>query len=94
LTTGLKLVASRKVRREFWVFTARDVARKAEKLVQKLEELGVKVFSDTCMVVSPATSKFRCVMVNSGKALHYLPSKRKVEVTFGDLRKCVETAVS
>ena len=90
----LKLMDGRKTRREFWVFTAREVARNAYEIVQKLEELGVKVFSDTCMVVSPATSKFRCVMVNSGKALHYLPKNRKVEVAFGDLKKCVETAVS
>ncbi|MDI3498940.1 aconitase X [Archaeoglobus sp.] len=94
LETILKLMGGRKAKKEFWVFTARDVARKAEKIVQKLEELGVKVFSDTCMVVSPATSKFRCIMVNSGKALYYLPNKRDVDVAFGDLRKCVETAVS
>ncbi len=90
----LKLMNGRKAKREFWVFAARDVVRSASEIVQRLEELGVKVFSDTCMVVSPATSRFRCVMVNSGKALHYLPNKRKVEVTFGDLKKCVETAVS
>lgn len=94
LETILNLLKGRKVRRQFWVFTAREVVRKNQDLVKKLEELGVKVFSDTCMVVSPATSKFECVMVNSGKALHYLPKNRKVNVRFGDLKSCVETAVS
>uniref|UniRef100_A0A7C3RMN3 Phosphomevalonate dehydratase large subunit n=1 Tax=Archaeoglobus fulgidus TaxID=2234 RepID=A0A7C3RMN3_ARCFL len=90
----LNILGGRKVRREFWVFTAREVVMKNQNLVKKLEELGVKVFSDTCMVVSPATSKFDCVMVNSGKALHYLPKNRRVNVRFGDLRSCVEMAVS
>lgn len=90
----LKLLNGRKVKKEFWIFTSRKVAEKAKLIVESLEKLGAKVFMDTCMVVSPATEKFRCVMVNSGKALEYLPKKRKVEVAFGDVRSCVESAVS
>jgi hypothetical protein len=46
------------------------------------------------MVVSPASERFSCVMVNSGKALEYLPKLRGVDVTFGDLKSCIEVAVS
>ncbi|MEM2425938.1 MAG: aconitase X catalytic domain-containing protein [Archaeoglobaceae archaeon] len=89
----LKLIAGRKVKKELWIFTSRKVAEESKEVVEKLEKLGAKVFRDTCMVVSPATEKFNCVMVNSGKALEYLPKKRKLEVSFGDLKACVENAV-
>jgi len=90
----LRLLDGRRVNRELWIFTSRRVAEESREVVSKLEALGAKVFRDTCMVVSPATEKFECVMVNSGKALEYLPKKRRVEVSFGDLKACIETAVS
>ncbi len=89
----LKLMDGRKAKREFWIFTSRKIVESSGDVVRKLEALGVKVFSDTCMVVSPATGRFRCVMVNSGKAFNYLPSMRGVEVAFGSLRECVERAI-
>ncbi|MCS7143979.1 MAG: aconitase X catalytic domain-containing protein [Archaeoglobaceae archaeon] len=90
----LRLIGGRKVRKELWIFTSRKVAEESREIVKKLENLGAKVFKDTCMVVSPVTEKFECVMVNSGKALEYLPKKRGVEVSFGDLKACVEAALS
>lgn len=89
----LELLKGKRVKKEFWVFTSRKVFSEKRDVVDKLEDLGVKVFSDTCMVVSPATSRFECIMVNSGKAFNYLPSMRKVEVRFGSLERCVEEAV-
>ncbi|WP_290623560.1 MULTISPECIES: aconitase X catalytic domain-containing protein [unclassified Archaeoglobus] len=93
LETILKLLDGRKVKKEFWIFTSRKVFSEKRDVVKKLETLGVKVFNDTCMVVSPATQRFECVMVNSGKAFNYLPSMRKVNVAFGNLKRCVEEAV-
>lgn len=90
----LDLMKGRKAKRETWLFTSRHVAQKSYDIIYKLEKLGVKVFSDTCMVVSPASERFSCVMVNSGKALEYLPKLRGVDVTFGDLKSCIEVAVS
>lgn len=89
----LKMLDGRSVKKEFWVFTSRKVSEKNDEIVKRLESLGVKVFNDTCMVVSPATQRFNCVMVNSGKALNYLPSMRGVDVAFGDLKSCIEEAV-
>ncbi len=82
-----------KVKREFWVFTSRKIAEQNAEIVDRIEGYGAKVFSDTCMVVSPATERFQCVMVNSGKALTYLPKLRKVDVAFGSLEECVKKAV-
>lgn len=76
------------VKREFWMFLSRYLYERLKDVVMYLESKGVKVFRDTCIIVSP-TRKFRCVMTNSGKALTYLPKLRKVEVTYGSLRECV-----
>jgi hypothetical protein len=84
--------SGKKVRREFWIFTSREIVKANSKVVKKIESYGAKVFSDTCMVVSPATEKYSCVMVNSGKALTYLPKLRKVDVAFGSLEECVRRA--
>ncbi len=89
----LKLMNGRRVRKEFWIFAARDVVERSRDVVEKLEELGAKVFCDTCMVVSPASEKYECIMVNSGKALEYLPKLRGVDISFADIKSCVEAAV-
>ncbi len=81
-----------RVKRNLWIFTSRKIKDECSNLVRKIEELGGKVFSDTCMVVSPASEKFNCVMVNSGKALEYLPKLRKVNATFASLEECVRWA--
>jgi predicted aconitase len=90
----LRLISGRRVKKELWIFTSCSIAEKSGEIITKLEELGAKVFKDTCMVVSPATERFECVMVNSGKALEYLPKKRKIDVAFGDLKSCIEAAVN
>jgi len=82
----------KKVKRSLWLFTSRGVANKNKGLIEKIESFNAKVFCDTCMVVSPSTEKYECVMVNSGKALTYLPKLRKVKVRFGDLKECVKIA--
>ena len=83
-----------KVKKDFWVFTSRKIVETRKELVREMEKHGMRVFGDTCMVVSPATERYECVMVNSGKALTYLPKLRKVKVRFGSMRDCVETAFS
>lgn len=90
----LKLLDGKRVKKELWIFTSRKVALEAKEVVEKIERCGARVFRDTCMVVSPATESFGCVMVNSGKALEYLPKKRKVEVAFASLEDCIRAAVS
>ena len=79
-------------KKELWIFTSRSVRERNRKLVDEIEKLGGRVFVDTCMVVSPSTEKFECVMVNSGKAFEYLPKLRKVKATFGSLEECIRRA--
>jgi hypothetical protein len=87
LKTLMKI--DRNVRKDTWLFTSKEISEKNRKVVERIENYGVKVFSDTCMVVSPATERYECVMVNSGKALTYLPKLRKVRVKFGNLEECI-----
>ncbi|MCS7121071.1 MAG: aconitase X catalytic domain-containing protein [Archaeoglobaceae archaeon] len=94
LKTILELLNGEKVKKNFWIFTSRKIFEESKDLVEKLEKLGVKVFCDTCMVVSPATDKFNCLMVNSAKALHYIPLRRKCHVSFSSLEDCVRYAKS
>ncbi len=88
----LRLIGDEKIKRELWIFTSRRIAEGSRDLVRKLEKMGAKVYCDTCMVVSPAPDRFKCVMVNSGKALHYIPERRKCEVAFSDLKNCIRLA--
>jgi len=84
---------NRRVKKNLWIFTSKKIAEMNKEVVEKIESFGAKVFSDTCMVVSPVTEKYECVMVNSGKALNYLPKLRKVRVKFGNLKECIMSAV-
>lgn len=63
----------RRVRKEFFVFTARAIKERMQTVVRKIEAYGVKVICDTCFVVSPAFEHYRCVITNSGKMLQYVP---------------------
>ncbi len=89
-----KMLQGKKVKKELWLFTSRALAEKQKKLVESIERSSAKVFCDTCMVVSPATENFECVMVNSGKALEYLPKLRKVRAVFGSMEECINAALS
>ncbi len=86
------LLGGRKTKKELWVCTARKIAESHPDLVAKIEESGAKVICDTCMVVSPASVGFRKMMVNSGKALAYLPGLCGVKAGFGSTEECIESA--
>ncbi len=79
--------------KEVWICTSREITDKHPELVKSIEKSGAKVVCDTCMVVSPATEKYKTMMVNSGKALAYVPGMCGVPTLFGDIYKCIREAV-
>jgi len=87
------LLGDEKVAKEMWVCTARKIRDSCPDLVARIESSGARVFCDTCMVVSPATEGYRKMMVNSGKALIYLPSLGGVDAAFGSLEECIDAAL-
>lgn len=88
------LLEGKKVRKPFYIFAARDVIASAQPLVRQIEASGAFVFADTCMVVSPAMERFNRIMVNSGKALSYVPNMCGATGKIGTLKECVEEAVT
>jgi predicted aconitase len=86
------LLEGRIVRKDLWVCTARKIAEGCPDLVTRIEKSGAKVFCDTCMVVSPASEGFRKMMVNSGKALAYIPGLCGIRAGFGSTEECIEAA--
>lgn len=88
----LSLLGDRNVKKEVWVCTARSIGAKYPGLIESLRKHGVTVLYDTCMVVSPAANHFKRMMVNSGKALKYVPSMCGVDAVIASTKDCIETA--
>ena len=81
----------------FWVFTSRTVYSLIENsgLLNKLQSVGVEVFTDGCPLQYPAKNwAFQSVMSDSGKFTNYCYSQTGLKVVFGSVDECVETAVS
>lgn len=87
------LLAGQRVQKVMWVCTARKIRDSCPELVERIESSGARIFCDTCMVVSPATEGFGRMMVNSGKALVYLPGLGGVDAAFGSLEECIDVAL-
>lgn len=80
----------------FYVSTSRHVATLAAEKgwIETLEKAGVTVLVDTCTYFTPAVRGCKGrVMTNSAKWAYYAPGMLPVEVAFGSLQDCVETAV-
>ena len=86
------LLEGRNVSKELWVCTSRRIAESAPDIVKRIESAGAKVICDTCMVVSPASERFSHMMVNSGKALAYIPGMCGIKASFGSLEECINAA--
>jgi predicted aconitase len=86
------LLVGKKVAKELWICTARKIAESRPDLVRKIEASGARVLCDTCMVVSPASERFSKMLVNSGKALSYLPGLCGVRAGFSRTEDCVRAA--
>jgi hypothetical protein len=88
-----RLLDGKKVKKEVWVCTSRAIKERHPELVKRIEGSGAKVFCDTCMVVSPASERFKCMMVNSGKAHKYVPNLCGVKSIMASTEKCIEEAL-
>ena len=92
------LVAGRQVHNDvaFYVSTSRHVLNlvQAQGWAEPLAAAGVHVVVDTCTYFHPAVRRCRGrVMTNSAKWAYYAPGMLSVEVAFGSLSECVESAV-
>ncbi|MEM7280313.1 MAG: aconitase X catalytic domain-containing protein [Pseudomonadota bacterium] len=80
----------------FYVSTSRFVAENAAAMgwMETLNRAGVTVVVDTCTYFSPRVKACRGrVMTNSAKWAYYSPGMLDVEVVFGSLEDCVQSAI-
>ena len=97
-STLLRLLDGRKVKRglQCYVSTSRGVRSllAADGKLGRLESAGVQIPVDVCTYYSPKIRGLRGqVMTNAAKWAYYAPGMLGVEVAFGSLKECVESAV-
>jgi hypothetical protein len=89
-----ELVKGKKLKAELWITTSKYASEKAKDYVRIIEQNGGKVLNDTCLVVAPVEDfGFKNLATNSGKAAFYAPTYSKLNVRFGSLEKCINTAI-
>ena len=94
-----KLMDGKKVNSgvEFWIYTTKSNAMLAERMgiKQKLENAGVKLTVETCMLISPVeTWGFKTIVTDSAKCAYYAPMQCKADVRFEDVKTCIESAIT
>jgi predicted aconitase len=84
-----RLLTGKVVRMPFYVFASQGVIDQNQRAVDAIEKSGARVFADTCMVVSPVMEQYEAIMVNSGKALAYVPDMCAAIARIGTIADCV-----
>ena len=92
LRTIARLLAGKRVTKPFYVFASQGVIDANRKSADVIEKSGAKVYADTCMVVSPVMERYKGIMVNSGKALAYVPDMCGGVARIGTTEECVRVA--
>ena len=89
-----KLLEGKKVKKEFWITTARPTKKIADEAgyTKIIECAGAKFAADTCCVVAPIKGRFKGIMVDSAKACYYGRAKNKFKVKIGSIEQCIEEA--
>ena len=90
-------LAGRRTSRPFYACTNRQVLGDLESsgALARLEEAGIEIITDTCIVVTPILpAPGGVLMTNSAKFAQYTPSITNYEVVFGSLGDVVESAVA
>jgi predicted aconitase len=79
-----------------YVSTGRDILAevKARGWLPGLEESGVQLVVDTCTYITPILRNRGVAMTDSAKWAWYAPGNIGVDVAFGTMTECVESAVA
>lgn len=91
----VELLAGRTCRVPLYVSTGREVLHEwGSENLRRLERAGpVHVVTDTCTYITPILDPtVRVVMTDSGKWAYYAPANLGVDVVYGSVRACVESA--
>jgi hypothetical protein len=90
------LLEGKRVTREFWICTARQTMREAEKVgyARTIRTAGAKFACDTCMAVAPLKGRFNVLATDSAKACYYGRGTNDFKTRIGSLEECVNAAVT
>jgi len=78
---------------EFWLFSSHTLIQNGsiKSILTALEEKGVKIFTDTCMVVTPVVREnYKNILTNSAKAAFYLTRDGKNKINLLSLSEIIE----
>jgi hypothetical protein len=89
-----RLLKGKKVTKPLYIFAAQGVIESNRKTVNAIEKSGARVYADTCMVVSPVMERYPAIMVNSGKALAYVPDMCGAVARIGSIEECMAMATT
>jgi predicted aconitase len=89
-----RLLKGKTVTKPLYIFAAQGVIVNNRVTVDKIEKSGARVYADTCMVVSPVMEQYPAIMVNSGKALAYVPDMCGAVTRIGSIEECIVIATS
>ena len=92
LAAVARLLQGKQVTKPLYVFASQGVIDKNRDTVASIEKSGARVYADTCMVVSPVMEQYSAIMVNSGKALAYVPDMCGAAARIGTIEECVKVA--
>jgi len=90
-----RLLKGKKVSRETWITTSRNVKEQADKkgFTQIIESSGAKIVCDTCLAVAPLKGRFRTIATNSAKGCYYGRGSNAFRTRFMSLEECIKEAV-
>jgi hypothetical protein len=92
----MKLLDGRRVKTTTYISTSRGIREMliAKGWLKTLEQAGITIPVDICTYYSPKIQGLKGrVMTNAAKWAYYAPGMLGVEVCFGSMRECVESAV-
>ena len=89
-----ELLKGKKVKKEFWVTTARPTKKIADSAGYSkiIEDSGAKFAADTCCVVAPIKNRFKCMATDSAKGCYYAGAKNNFKVKIMPIERLVEEA--
>ncbi|MDI6825861.1 MAG: aconitase X catalytic domain-containing protein [Candidatus Aenigmarchaeota archaeon] len=81
---------------EFWVATSRPIKQLADVrgYTKIIEDAGGKFACDTCLAVAPLKGRFKAVATTSAKGCFYSRGTNEMKTKLGDIKECVNAAVS
>ena len=81
---------------EFWVATSRPMKQIADArgYTKIIENAGGKFACDTCLAVAPLKGRFKSVATTSAKGCFYSRGSNEMKTKLGNIKQCVDAAVS